>query len=971
MSTSYDTLLLRIIDKTAVAPKGITGTPLVDGDISPFLIRVELLHTITNRTSNVTIVLFIPPSQIFTVNAPKLMDDDAQDKYYIESQLTQGANSTRLFRLRIGQPTLEQEDSVGEVIKIPVVGIEYIAREWPTSKQDKFLDAKQRFINLITEYNGNKGADNPTINAVAANIDLLDEDDAVRLNWDSFAPRTLTEAQKEIIDRQVQPGVVGGTFKDKYVDWTASPTNTKTVDVVVKDFGGTASGITINAETLDIPATPEKKTGISDQLSRKTVVIYKFHPAGASLPMEKTRFESEFLHAILRREWDIAKVYKKDQVVKFTHVSQIPNVIRFFEAVNDITGGSNPDIDQVNWKEDFTIIPPWSPDAFYEEGEIVTRVNGANLEHWEANNDVGPSATPPPDGVNWSQKFTTKPTSLYEGFTPNSPWTNDLDAIKKSCLMGQNNVPTPYVGAVPDWNIEAATYDKVDYTNDFKEVSGRDCRDQLNAPFTGVNRNLFHGSRYLVGTAPTGDFAGQANRIATFNRLPIEDPDNPRWLFSDAPTEGDTIMLDDMAQVLAFQSGVWTVVHNIDTNNDKSSPFHIVKDIRLVADKSGIPGQAVELRFNWKLFLDLPPDNDDNNRTSRGAWYYEEYPLPTRDSANFNIGALYGGGGSIFPPRPFLDSINLDANRTGVVGWNRGLDSEDMGRIGVHVIAINIGFYRSQDDSILTKEIANIPMIYWRRDLFGRVYFHEFTVPRNAEWWVERVPIPPVAPPTQLYHNRLDELANIFGYTIPTLFGLPEKEFSGVRFDHLFAKGWGVMYKEPYSKEGFYIGTYNFIIQSLTESAQQLIPDVLELIDKISHGDFTDLGITEAAAKTDHVKLKIGNLYYEKEGYALSQDASIAEPRFHIERDEAEVDYLNAKVKAKAIELRKFELLNEWHFKTAGDTRMAAGLSFQLAGPNIPNSPQTHVCQEVKHIVDNDGSYTMEVSSIIKRVTPI
>ena len=963
--SSYDDLTLRLIDKTNFTPLGITEGELIDGDISKFLVRVELLHSIVNRTANITIILYIPESGIFTTSAPKLLDDDAQDKYYIEAQIEQNSNLSKLFRMRIGQPTLIQEDSVGEAIKIPVVGIEYIAKEWPTSKQDRFLDPKQRFINLLTEYNGNRGADNPVLNHDPPDI-VLPSNDPSRQNWDSFAPRPLAVAFKEVIDRQVKPGPVGGTFKDKYIDYNPDVTATKTVDVVVKDFGGTSSGITLNAETLEVPGTPEKKTGISNQLARKTVVIYKYHPAGASMPMEKTRFESNFQHARLRKEWDIAKTYLKEDLVKFTHVSQIPNVIRYFEAVNDITGGNNPDVDQTNWKEDFTIIPPWNADTFYEEGEIVTRVNGANLEHWEANNDVGPSATPPPDTANWSKKFTDKPNSLYEGFTSNSPWTNDLDAVKKSCLMGQNNVPTPYIGSVPDWNIEAAVYDRVDYTNDFKHVSGRDVRDQLNTPPTG--RNLFHGSRYLVDTTPTGDWSGKANRIATYNRLPIEDTDNPQWLFSDAPVDGDTIMLNDMAQILKFAGTNWIIVHNIDTNNDKSSPYHLVKNIRLVKDKSGIPGQAVELRFDWKL---AAQSGDDNNRSSRGAWYYEEYPLPTRDSTNHNIGGLYGGDGTSFPPLPFLNSINLDQNRKGLVGWNRGLDSEDHGRMGVHVIAINIGFYNKTDDSILAKGKANFPFLYWRRDLFGRVYYHEFTVPRNAEWWVERIPIPPVAPPTQLYHNRLDELANILGYTIPTLFGLPEKEFSGVRFDHRFGKGWGIMYKDVYSQEGLYTGTYDFIIKALIEIGQQLIPSFFDAIDKLAHGEFDDIGFFEAALVTDHVKLRIGSLYYEKEGYALSQDTTIAEPRFHIERDEAELDYLNAKLKAKAIEIRKFELINDWHFTTAGDVRMKAGLSFDVDGPNIPNGPITLVCQEVKHVIDNDQGYNMEVYSIRKRTVPV
>lgn len=967
--SAYDSLLLRLIDKTNSTPTGITEGGLIAGDISPYHVRSELLHSIVNRTSNVTIMLYVPPSGIFVTAAPKLLDDDAQDKYYLEAQIEQGGVFTRVFRMRIGQPTLIQEDNTGaNMIKIPVVGIEYIAKEWPTSKQDKLLSPKQRFINLLTEFNSNGGIDNPKLNHAVIDIDLPSNEPS-RQNWNSFAPRMLDKAFKEIIDRQVEPGAVAGTFTDKFVDYIPTPTITKQVDVKVQDFGGVSSGITINAETISVPSTPEKKTGISDQLARKNAVIYKYHPAGASMPMEKTRFESNLNHAKLRPEWSASATYAIGDLVKFTHTSETPNVIRYFKAKNAVgPSATTPDADAVDWIEDFTIIPPHSTDAFYTSGSIVTVINGANTEHYKANADVGPAAAPP--NASWTKVFTSKLNTLYTAFVTNSPWTNDLDAVKKSCLVGQNNIPTGdngivYVGAVPDWNAEAALYDRVDYTNDFKHVSGRNCRDQLNAPPTG--RNLFHGSRYLVGAAPTGAFAGNANKIATYNRLPIEDVSNPQWLFSDAPAEGDTIMLDDMAQVLAFQSGAWVVKHNIDTNNDRSGPYHLCSGIRLVEDKSGIPGQAVELNFNWNLAVQT---GDDNNRSSRGFWYHEEYPLPTRDSANFNIGALYGGGGTTFPPLPFMNSINLDQNRQGLVGWNRGLDAEDHGRLGVHVIAINVGFYRSTDDTILTKGKANIPVIYYRKDLFGRVYYHEFTVPRNAEWWIERVPIPPLAPPTQLYHNRLNELASILGYTIPTVFGLPEKEFSGVRFDERFAKSWGVMHKESYSREGFYIGTYDFVAKSFIESAQQLIPDILELIDKIAHADWDNIAFTEAQGTTHHVKLKIGNLYYEKEGYAMSEDAMIDEPRFIIKRDEAETDYLNAKLKAKALRIRKFELLNEWYFTTAGDVRMEAGKSFILDGPNIPG-PITMVCQEVKHIIDNDQGYNMEVYAIRKRPVPI
>ncbi len=368
---------------------------------------------------------------------------------------------------------------------------------------------------------------------------------------------------------------------------------------------------------------------------------------------------------------------------------------------------------------------------------------------------------------------------------------------------------------------------------------------------------------------------------------------------------------------------------------------------------------------------------DDNNRSSRGAWYYEEMPLPTRDSANFNIGGLYGGDGTSFPAAPFINSFNLDNNRKGFFGWNQGLDAEDQGRLGVHVIAVRLGIFRTtkaDEDSgtpqALTQGPANMKMTYWRRDLFGRVYFFETTIDRNNQWAILRIPIPPVGSPTQLYHNRLDELGTVLGYTIPTAFGLPEKEFSGVRFDERFAKSWGVFYAEPYNHDGFYMGNYDSYLKDFVEGASQIFPDILINLERIQQGNW-DLINPNVEGTTNHVTLSVGTLYYEKEGYALSQDAQLTEPRFHIERDESEIDYENAKTKAKALELRKTEILSEWHFKCAGDVRMEAGKSFLLDGPNVPNAPLTLVCQEVKHIIDNDQVYNMEVFAIIKRVVPI
>jgi len=175
--SAYESFLLRIIDKTNSTPTGITDNGLIDGDISPFLVRCELLHSIVNRTSNLTIVVYIPENGIFSTAVPKLLDSDAQDKYYMEAQLEQPAGTFgKLFRMRIGQPTLIQEDAIGDVVKIPIVGIEYITREYPTSKQDKLISPKQRFINIFTEINGDTSSEKPVLNVNPADVDLSDGD---------------------------------------------------------------------------------------------------------------------------------------------------------------------------------------------------------------------------------------------------------------------------------------------------------------------------------------------------------------------------------------------------------------------------------------------------------------------------------------------------------------------------------------------------------------------------------------------------------------------------------------------------------------------------------------------------------------------------------------------------------------------------------------------------------------------------
>jgi len=188
---------------------------------------------------------------------------------------------------------------------------------------------------------------------------------------------------------------------------------------------------------------------------------------------------------------------------------------------------------------------------------------------------------------------------------------------------------------------------------------------------------LYDGFRVLVGTSPSGEFVGHTNQIAEFVRDFFRSI-LPHWEFSDNPIENEMISLNKATgNSLVFQGGNWITSWTI-SDNTKPTPVHLVRSIKLVKGATGIPAQAIEQRFDW---LDTIVIGEDNNRTSRGAWYHSFYPFPIQDSSTTNLGGIYGGDGNTPPLNPRINHINLNRNRKGQIGYDRGLDSEDMGRI--------------------------------------------------------------------------------------------------------------------------------------------------------------------------------------------------------------------------------------------------------------------------------------------------
>lgn len=904
-----------------------------------------------------TAVLYLnlDTSGTFNTAFPILTDKDAPQNYLIEAQIAQNVGgvikTTDLQRYRLSTPTIVENTDLGVVMQVP---LEHIAQqalnENIISLNEELVTPKKRIEDLISYYNAQNLSGvffgNVTVN--------LPDDESLKRDYIISSPISLEEAFREVIEILNEAPPLGGTFKNYYWKIKATSGSTNSFDILFEEFGLNNTNVTINSTTIQ--GTLLDRTGMTSNKKRRNVVVVKFHPRGHALPTEHTLFASKFQHAKFRPEWESGKSYVVGDLVKFTHTSTIPYTIRFFRCKQNVTSATNPDQDATSWQEDFTVIPPWSNQAYYTQNEIVTRnVGGATIRHYRCTSPVGPTSTPPESAPgNWTQVFTDRIILSYTAFQTYTPWTNNVDIVKAS-MADSITPPLGYIGYMVDWNYRRQINDLKDYTNRFTLVTGRDVDTVSNTPPTG--RDLFNGKRVLVGTSPSGAFAGQANRIAEY----VSELFGPSsWKFSDAPQTGDTIFNWNTANLLRWNGSAWVSAWNPENNNildpnanDRPGPAHIVKDIRLVKGATDIPGQAVELRFNWNL--DPLTGGSPLNRTSAGAWYCVRYPLPRRDVASYNLGQLYGGNGTDAPTNTRVNHQNMNQTRYGKIGWNRGTESEDYGRLSEHMIKLRASFFKSTDDSVPLFGKTNVSATYWRVDRNGRIFFKDFIIPFANEWFMLKVTLPPFGP-SNLYFNRLDELARVLGYTLPIQLPLQEKNYSGVQYEFRHNDAWGFFLRDNYQQNGMYVGPVMAFFNQVESNLNQIIPTTLEALYAAFKGDsakFTSLIL--AAQNIDHVWLAVDEDHYIKEGYAIFPPNAEANARIDLFHMEQETDYLTAVAKAESIYYRDTFFPNERYVSCTGNVDIQYGKLVVETGPRVPGGTVQSVIARNKITVDNRG----------------
>ena len=945
-STNY-ILTLTLLDRTQSTRTPISQTAsssqvaisASNGNINSWFMRLEYENTGTQKINNASLMLKMDKLGTFFRSNPILFNQISKSNYLIEltiSQYINGAMYTgKTFRGEIGEVQVQEDEEMGEILTIPLRDIAYNSNEIIISAEDLFEDPHDRFQNVVVGYATHSGGTSspPGVIFGISNNNLPDNV-VLQQNWTPGDPTIMHDLMVEVIERLANPSVVGGVFEDYYFDFTPDAVNTLTVDVNADLFGGIDSGVQIVSDALTVsqPAILREKTLVSDNTRYKNHCILICDASSGTLPMNNAKFSSYYEHGIVRPEWSASITYNQtgpqqgDLVMRTNLLSSDPNqVLRFFKCI------------------------------------------GSNVQ----------SSTPPEsDTTDWIEDFSTSPTAAsYIDFTP---WTSSLSLFEINMAANVDNPVSGYSGFFYDWNITRANYDPtsaVDPSNQYLALSIKYVVRISNSP--PAVEEQYHGMRILVGSSPTGAFIGNANRIAEWDAF----TPGGVWQFSNPPTtggpdNGDMINNLDDGTVRQWNGSSWVVIWGTDpvTHTDINyingfSPFHICADIESITGATNVPNSAIEATYKWLDENAITGTGNVKNRSSRGAWLSFVFPYPRVNANGHTAGDVYGGGSSGQPPiQPYLDSNNLNYTSNGLVGWNIGTNSEDLGKITGIRFKMRLGIFNSTDDSTLVSFQANIPMIFWAVDIFDRVTYTTFQILRNNQWQLVTIPFG-YNSNMNLYFSRWDELVEFGPYVLPWDFTLAQKEYTGVQFDWKFVKAWGVMMQQPYDlPSGFYTAAQD---PGVNQLEQELLQGADYLYNTLVGNAVTAVTGAPVAINTlvDHTKIAIDELCFQKELIVNSSDFPITFPRSTVQYAETETDYLSAKSQAQGIATRLSFYPQFWHVISKGDVRMQFGKLFTLTGQRIPGGSLSLGCQTVKHIIDHKG-YFMEVLGVRKFLLP-
>lgn len=560
-------------------PASVTGT--TDGDLVPFRSTFRWTHSGIKKSTSGVLTLRCGQDSRFVNLDPIFTDADARTKYLIDVQYNQPGKTGRLFRFELGKPTVDLNDK-GMFLVIPLIGIEFRFRENLASSQLRLVSPHDAMDGRVTDYFNHAGVSAPLIFFNVAGDNTLPDTDVLKQNWEPTGPTTTHDLTVDIIQKLANPAVAGGTFQDFYYHFIPSPAATKSINIFAEEFGLNSSGVVMDVIAPTGASVEKEQTIQTDFIKFKNVVILRGENASHALPMDYTRFASDFEHARVSSIYNAGTTYAKGEYSRFDIGS---GEIQFFKSLVDSNLGNTPDVSPTEWENLHTTtrFTPWT--------------NNHNM--WFSN-----------------MADHLIPLTGYVGFMVDMLFTG------------------------PDYDRIEATNEFENIS--FKWVT----QVGVNDPSTIATDELFDGQRVIVGPSPTGAFAGQPDKLAQldgsvspavwrFSHAPL-------FVNNGGPPddEQDSVLDLQTGSVFKWNGVAWVVGWGLASDFATASPLHPVKTITSITGPTGVAGSAVEFEFDFDASVTT---GLVTNRASRWFGFHVLFPFPRQENTpeSINVGDVF------------------------------------------------------------------------------------------------------------------------------------------------------------------------------------------------------------------------------------------------------------------------------------------------------------------------------------------
>ena len=973
MSSVEDTEDFHVSEITLIERKSNTIDIVpIDGDnlrgnLTEYRLSSRLNATLNGTTKNGHILLR-GTDGLFDTKGPILTNEAAKAKYLIEAQLSQNWRETgkkgRLFRFELTDANTGIGDH-GRHVSLTLTALDVRLDEFRDSEQLRLYTPFEAFKRRLATFNAGRSDDNDALEISLADSDNdLPNDDRLRQDWLPLKPMTTKMLLVEIIRRVSSPTVIGSGNEDWYYEITpvegGRPGQYK---CIVKRFGHNTTPIVKldvdSARTSTVPITVAKEINSNFNNRRyKNIVIGECKKGAHSYPMNFTR------------------------------------------AASDITHG--------RIAEDYS-----TTEANYRIGDYVK--SGTDYFKCKANTTAANPSPPSSLPLIWD-KIVPRDAST-------SPWTEDLE------WWTDNMSPTTdsdYVGLFHDMNIVRKRYDLTNVFDEFEGVSIKDVEGILRSPPASKKhgQRWLVDSITLSGN----DWNSHEKQIAQWNTAkdggagwefssdPVTDElvtdrgtgevlryDNSSWitewslaiegaLTSEShspipfiPVEaisheitgtGRTVAngklirardnSDDRAVFFKFNWNVFpneadTIVSAITEVLEIISPFHTLLDAGFELLGHDISDSLGDIAAQFANFLSGNSEDNDSVKDDFGVG-----SLKNRASRRFGYSITFPFGDTDnHVENSTVDFINMNYSMRDntKIGWQNGEYTEDLGNVRGLEQWLFLRHENNAGEEI--NGIANVPMVYWFRDLFDRVVFFEYTIRAHNTWQKSLIPCGPGSNVEQ-FDSRIDEFFKAFGYTFPFNFYIKERELTGALFNWNFVRGMGTFNKQSYSDNFIYTAGQDSFLKIFAEHALQYV---------VKNPAVYTAGLIEVEKViTDNVIFGVDDIHFLKDGYVtfnsganyrgseVDPDPTAADsiimpietnPRMDMIPLTNQFDYVNIKDILRR-QLSRFQYHPEKQIvESRGDVRLNVGETFSIQKPDSDEAavlPQNFVPMEVSHI---------------------